>query len=70
MVLPPVRIRVSVLNPIPKQLSKVHIVRSEFASEMLEMERKYKRLQDIVEKSEENARVHEHKAQRMTEGYT
>ena len=34
------------------------------------MERKYKRLQEITEKSEENARVHEHKARKMTEGYT
>ena len=34
------------------------------------MERKYKKLQEIVEKSEENARVHEHKAWKVTEGYT
>ena len=34
------------------------------------MERKYKMLQEVVEKSEENARVHEHKARKMTKGYT
>ena len=62
--------RVSVLDPIPKQLSEVDIIRSEFASERLEMERKYKKLQKIAEKSEENTRVHEHKARKMTEGYT
>ena len=62
--------RVSVPDPIPKQLSKVDIVRSEFASERLEMEWKYKRLQEITEKSKENAWVHEHKTRKMTEGYT
>ena len=34
------------------------------------MERKYKGLQEITEKSEKNARVHEHKARKMIEGYT
>ena len=34
------------------------------------MERKYKRLQEVVEKSKENARVHEHKARKMIDGYT
>ena len=62
MVLLPTRMKVSVPNSIPKQLSEVDIVRSEFASERLEIERKYKKLQEIVEKSKENARVHEHKA--------
>ena len=33
------------------------------------MEQKYLRLQKIDEKSEEDARVHEHKAQKMTKGY-
>ena len=46
------------------------IVRLEFASERLEMKKKYKKLQELVEKSEENSRVHEHKARRMTKGYT
>ena len=45
-------------------------MQSEFALERLEMERKYKRLQEIIEKSEENPRVHEHKARKMTKGYT
>ena len=58
------------MDHIPKQLSKVNIVRSEFALERLEIERKYKRLQEVAEKSEENARVHEHKDRKMTEGYT
>ena len=70
MVLPLVRMRVSVPNSIPKQLSKVDIVRSKFVSERIEMEQKYKKLQEIIEKSEENARIHEHKAQKMTEGFT
>ena len=34
------------------------------------MERKYKVLQEVIEKSEENARVHEHNARKMTKGYT
>ena len=62
--------RVFILDPIPKQLSKVDIVRFEFALKRLEMERKYERLREITEKSEENARVHEHKARKMIEGYT
>ena len=61
--------RVSVPNPIPKKLSEVDIVRSEFVLERLEMEQKYKMLQEVVEKLEENARVHEHKARKMAEGY-
>ena len=69
-VLPPARMIVLIPNPIPKQLSKVDIVRSEFVSERLEMEQKYKMLQEVVEKSEENAQVHQHKAQKMIEGYT
>ena len=64
------KMRVSVPNPIPKQLSEVDIVRSEFAFERLEMEWKYKKLQEITDRSEENARVHEHKARKMIEGYT
>ena len=65
----PARMRISVPDPIPKQLSKVDIVRSEFASERLKMERKYKMLQEVVEKSKKNTRVHEYKARKMTEGY-
>ena len=62
--------RVLIPDPILEQPSEVDIVRSEFASERLEMEQKYKKLQELVEKSKENSRIHEHKARRMTEGYT
>ena len=41
---------VSVPDLIPKQLSEVDIVRSEFTLERLEMEQKYKRLQEVAEK--------------------
>ena len=34
------------------------------------MEQKYKKLQEITEKSEENARVNEHKARKMIKGYS
>ena len=34
------------------------------------MEQKYQKLQKVAEKAEENARIHEHKARKMTEGYT
>ena len=34
------------------------------------MEQKYLRLQKVAEESEENVHLHEHKAQKMTEGYT
>ena len=34
------------------------------------MEQKYLRLQEIADKAESNARVHEHKAQKMTDVYT
>ena len=61
---------VSILDPIPKKLSEVDFAWLEFALERLEMELKYKRLQEIAEKSEENTRVHEHKVRKMTEGYT
>ena len=62
MVLPPAKMKVSIPNPIPEQPSEVDIIRSKFASERLEMEQKYKKLQELAEKSEENSRVHEHKA--------
>ena len=45
-----------------KVASEVDIVRSEFASKRLGMKQKYEKLQEIVEKSKENARIHEHKA--------
>ena len=62
--------RVLVPNSIPKQLSEVDIVRSEFVSEWIEMEQIYKKLQEIAEKSKKNAGVHEHKARKMTKGFT
>ena len=62
--------RVSISDPIPEQPSEVDIVRLEFASERFEMEQKYKKLQELAEKSKKNSIIHEHKAQRMTEGYT
>ena len=65
-IFPLVRMGVPVPDPIPKQLSEVDIVRSEFASKRMEMEQKYKMLQDVAEKSDNNARVHEHKARKMT----
>ena len=34
------------------------------------MEREYKRLREVAEKSKSDARVHEHNAQRMVKGYT
>ena len=70
MIFPPVGMGVPISDPIPKQLSEVDIVRSNFALERLKMERKYKMLQEMAEKLEKNARVHEHKARKITEGYT
>ena len=46
------------------------IIRLEFASQKLEMEQKYKKLQELAEKSEEHSRVHEYKARMITEGFT
>ena len=69
-VLPPTRMRISVSNPIPKQPSEMDIVRLKFASKRLEMEQKYKKLQEIAEKSKENARVHKHKARKITKGFS
>ena len=34
------------------------------------MEQKYKKLQEIAEKSKKNARVHEHKARKMIDDFT
>ena len=62
--------QVSVSDPAPIQPSKIEIVISEFASERLEMEQKYFRLQEVADKVESNARVHEHKAQKIVDVYT
>ena len=67
MVLPLAKMRVSIPDPIPEQPLEVDIIKSEFASERLEMEQKYKKLQELAEKSEENSRVYKHKARRLTE---
>ena len=34
------------------------------------MEQEFKRLWEVAEKLKDNAQMHEHKAQRMVEGYT
>ena len=64
------RIRVSVPDPTPIQPSEVEIVKLEFASERLEIEQKYFRLQKMADNAKSNARVHERKAQRMVDVYT
>ena len=61
----PVKMQVSIPDPAPIQPSEVKIVRSEVASEKLEMEQNYLRLQKTADKAESNAWVQEHKAQRM-----
>ena len=55
IVFPQIKIRVSVLDLIPRQPSEVDIVRSKFALEKLKMEQKYLRLQKRAKKSESNA---------------
>ena len=47
--------QVSVLDPAPIKLSQVEIVRLEFASKRLKMEKKYLRLQEMADKAESNA---------------
>ena len=63
----PVRMQVSVPDPAPMQPSEVEIIKLEFAFERLKMEQKYLRLQEIANKAESNARIHEHKVQKMTD---
>ena len=58
----PDRMQVSVPDSVLVQPSKIEIIRLEFAFERSEMEQKYLRLQQIADKAENNARVHEHKA--------
>ena len=57
--------QVLVPDPAPMQPSEVEIVRSEIAFERFEMEQKYLRLQEVADKTESNAQIHERKAQRM-----
>ena len=69
-ILPPTKIRVPIPDPHPRQPLELEIVRSKFVTKRIGMEREYKRLRKIAEKSKNDARVHEHKAQRMVKGYT
>ena len=61
------RMKVPILDPVPIQLSEIESIRAEFAFEKSKMERKYLRLQEMADKVESNARVQEHKAQRMVD---
>ena len=58
----PDRMQVSIPDPVLIQPSKIEIIRSEFASERLEMEQKYLRLQETADKVKNNAQVQKHKA--------
>ena len=58
----PDRMQVPIPDPVPVQPSEIEIIRAEFASERSKMEQKYLKLQEIVNKAESNAQVHEHKA--------
>ena len=58
---------VSVPDPTPIQPLEVEIIILEFVSERSKMEQKYLKLQEIADKAENNARVQEHKAQRMVD---
>ena len=62
--------QVSISDPIPVQPSMIEIIILEFASKRSKMEQKYMRLQEITDKAEINAWVHEHKAQKMADVYT
>ena len=61
--------QVSIQDPILVQPSTIEIIRLEFAFERLEMEQKYLRLQETANKVKSNARVQEHKAQRIADVY-
>ena len=62
--------QVPILDLVPIQPSEIEIIRSEFAFERSKMEQKYLRLQKTADKAESNARVQEHKAQKMADVYT
>ena len=66
----PIRMQVSVPDPALIQPSKIEIVKSKFAFERLKIEQKYLRLQEVADKVESNARVHEHKTPKMADIYT
>ena len=63
----PDRIQVPIPDPVLVQLSKIEIIRLEFAFERSKMERKYLRLQETTDKVESTVRIQEHKAQRMVD---
>ena len=65
----PDRMQVPIQDPVPIQPSEIEIIRVEFASERLGMEQKYLKLQEIADKAESNAQIHEHKVQKMTDVY-
>ena len=62
----PDRMQVLIPYPVPVQPSEIEIIRAEFASEKLEMEQKYLKLQEIADKAKNIAQIHEHKVQKMT----
>ena len=61
------RMQVSIPDPVPVQPSDIEIIRAEFAFEKSEMERKYLMLQETADKAKSNARIQEHKAEKMTD---
>ena len=63
----PAKMLVSIPDLAPIQPLEIKIVRSKFASEKLEMEQKYLRLQEKADMVESNAQVQECKARRMAD---
>ena len=63
----PDRMQVPIPESVPVQPSEIKIIRAEFAFERLEMEQKYLRLQETVDKAESNDRIQEHKVQKMVD---
>ena len=59
--------QVPIPDPVPVQPLEIEIIRAEFAFERIEMEQKYLRLKKTADKAESNARIQEHKAQRMAD---
>ena len=63
------RMQVPIPDPVPVQPSEIEIIRVEFAFERSKMKQKYLKLQEIADKAESNAQIHEHKVQKMTDVY-
>ena len=61
------RMQVPISDPVPVQPSEIEIVRAKFASERLEIEQKYLRLQKTADRAESNAKIQEHNAQKMVD---